>query len=901
MFPSPAIDLVRGKKGAQPLGRWTSRVRGLPEFYGELPVSTMAEEMETPGDGQIRAFMTICGNPVLSTPGGKRLDHLLPEMDFMVSIDNYINETSRHADVILPTPTGLEIDHYDMVFNIISVTNNAKFTQALFPIAKDRPFDWQVLTELSARIRGKATLFERFVTPRRAVALGLAFGEYGWLSHPKRWFSGLSLRKVIASEHGVGLGALRPHIPDALHTADGKVNLVPDVFLDGLAKLSQDLEKPGLRLIGRRNVSTNNSWMHQFPKLSKSRQVRCTVMIHPDDAQAHSIEDGDTVRVIGRTDSIDLPAETTDAMMPGVLSIPHGFGHTRPGTRIPHAQAKPGVSVNDITDHLCVDAVTGNAAYSGQVVQIERIASGHATRLKQGKPLTVVYGSQTGNAEALARDISRMAEDFGMVAILRDMADVTLDDMTTAHRLLVICATYGEGEMPDPARDLWQAACDAQAGAFSGVPYSVLALGDRSYTHFAKAGRDWDRQLSDLGGVTVAEVTVADADYDATAQDWADRVLPAISEQADQDVSIKAQNTGAAAITRFNRRNPAMGRLMGKRRLTADGSSKEVMHYEIAFETQGLDYTAGDTLNILPVNDPVLVAALLNEMGCEGNERIGDYHDSLRDLLTHHFEIRSPSQALLDHLGLTREDKALYGIDLLELVQSHRVQIGDMENLATLLRPLAVRSYSISSSPRAVPDGVHLTVASVRYDRAGRHHHGVGSTYLADRVSVGDGLRLYITSNTFFSLPDTARPIIMVGPGTGIAPFRGFLQERAKAKEAGKAWLFFGERQEAFDFLYRDELETWRDNGTLDRLDLAFSRDGPSKIYVQDKMREHGAAVWEWLEQDAVFYVCGDASAMAPDVEHTLLEIIRTHGQQDDPDAYLEHMRRDKRYLRDVY
>ena len=188
-------------------------MRGLPEFYGELPVSTMAEEMETPGDGQIKAFMTICGNPVLSTPGGKRLDRLLPDMDFMVSIDNYINETSRHADVILPTPTGLEIDHYDMIFNIISVTNNAKFTQALFPVAEDRPFDWQVLTELSARIRGKATLFERFVTPRRAVALGLALGEYGWLSHPKRWFSGLSLRKVIASEHGVGWGPLRPRIP----------------------------------------------------------------------------------------------------------------------------------------------------------------------------------------------------------------------------------------------------------------------------------------------------------------------------------------------------------------------------------------------------------------------------------------------------------------------------------------------------------------------------------------------------------------------------------------------------------------------------------------------------------------------------------------------------------------
>ena len=354
--------------------------------------------------------------------------------------------------------------------------------------------------------------------------------------------------------------------------------------------------------------------------------------------------------------------------------------------------------------------------------------------------------------------------------------------------------------MPDPARDLWQAARDAQAGTLSSVPYSVLALGDRSYTHFAKAGRDWDRQLSALGGVTVAEVTLADADYDATAQDWADQILPAMAERGDQDVSIKSQDLGADTAPRFNRRNPAMGHLAAKRRLTAEGSSKEVMHYEITFETAGLEYTAGDTLNILPVNDPDLVSALLKEMECEGNERIGDHPDSLRDLLSTHFEIRTPSQALLEHLGLNAEDKALYGVDLLELLQNHRVDIGEMETLATFLRPLAVRSYSISSSPKVIKGGVHLTVASVRYDRAGRQHHGVGSTYLADRMAVGDALRLYVTPNSFFSLPASERPIIMVGPGTGVAPFRGFLQERAMAKDTGKTWLFFGERQEAFDF-----------------------------------------------------------------------------------------------------
>jgi NADPH-dependent sulfite reductase flavoprotein alpha-component len=901
MFPSPAIELVRGPKGDQPIGRWASRVRGLPEFYGELPVSTMAEEMELEGKGQIKAFVTICGNPVLSSPGGKRLDSLLPKMDFVVSIDNYINETTRHADVILPTPTGLEVDHYDMIFNIISVANNAKFTKALFSVTADRPYDWQVLKELAARIRGRATLYERFATPRRIVNLGLALGAYGWLSHPKRWLSGLSLRKVMASTHGVGLGPLRPRMPEGLHTADGKIDLMPDVFVNGLATLSPEPDHLGFRLIGRRNVSTNNSWMHQFKKLSKSRQVRCTVMIHPDDAKAHNIEDGDTVRVTGRTDNIDLPAEVTDAMMQGVLSIPHGFGHTRSGTRIPHAEAKPGVSVNDITDHLRVDAVTGNAAFSGQMVQIERVASAHGKRLSKGKPLTVLYGSQTGNAEALAGYIGRAAERFGMVAAVRDMADTTLDDLADVSRLLVICSTYGEGEMPDAARDLWQETSSAPVDVLAGVHLSVLALGDQNYQHFAKAGRDWDARLSALGAVAVDEATLVDVDYDAVAQEWAEKILPLISERGDQDQQVEAEEMAARTAPRFNRRNPARGRLRTKRRLTSEASSKEVMHYEIALETTGLSYTAGDTLSILPRNDPALVAALLDEMGCEGNERIGEFHESLRDLLTDHFEIRCPSIALLNHLKLNPKDGSIYGADLLDLLQTHRAQIGEMEDLARLLRPLAVRSYSISSGPFPCPDVVHLTVASVRYDREGRAHSGVGSTYLADRVSVGDALRLYVTPNTHFSLPEPGRPIIMIGPGTGIAPFRGFLQERSATKASGKAWLFFGERQETHDFLYRKELEAWCHDGTLDRLELAFSRDGRSTVYVQDKMRERGAELWTWLEQGAVIFVCGDAAMMAPDVERTLLEIISTQGNHDDPQAYLDQMRREKRYLRDVY
>ncbi|MEP5762304.1 MAG: molybdopterin-dependent oxidoreductase [Litoreibacter sp.] len=902
MFPSPAIELARGVKGVNPTERWKSRVRGLPEFYGELPVSTMAEEMEVPGHGQIKAFMTICGNPVLSSPGGKRLDSLLPQMDFMVSIDNYINETTRHADVILPTPTGLEVDHYDMIFNIISVANNAKFTQSLMPVAGDRPFDWEVLKELIARMGGRKTLFHRFATPRRVVAMGLALGPYGWLSHPKRLLSGLSLRQVIASGHGIKLGPLQPRVPEGLRTADGKIDLAPGVFLNRLNTLEPETDDASFRLIGRRNVSTNNSWMHQFEKLSKSRQVRCTVMINPDDAHALDIEDSDVVRVTGRTDTITLPAEITDTMMPGVLSIPHGFGHTRAGTKVRHAEAKPGVSVNDITDHMRVDPLTGNAAFSGQPVSIERAEITRVKRLAEGKPLTILYASQTGNAEALAYDIAKQAETYGMVAQVHNMAEASVGNIKNATRLLVICATYGEGDMPDAAVDLWQEATRTLNGILDGVPFAVLALGDQSYEYFAKAGRDWDEKLAQLGGAQVAPVTCADVDYDATAKDWAASVLPEISSIGDQTLRVEAQPIGRNTAPRYNRRNPGQGTIVAKRELTSDGSTKEVMHYEISLDSPGLNYTAGDTLNILPENDPKLVTALLKEMGCEGNERVGDYHDSLRELLTHHFEIRIPSTSLLDHLSLGDDGNAPGGHDILDLVSSHRKDVGEIEDLIGFLRPLSVRSYSISSSPVAHPNHAHLTVVTVRYDIDGRSHGGTGSTYLADRVAVGAKLKLYVTPNVFFSLPkDPAHAIIMVGPGTGIAPFRGFLQERSQQEDTGDAWLFFGDRNEAHDFLYRSELSDFKTDGVLTALSVAFSRDNGPKVYVQDQMRKHGAQLWQWLDAGAIFYVCGDGKSMAPDVETALLEIIKTHGNLTDADGYLEGMRHDKRYLLDVY
>ena len=307
----------------------------------------------------------------------------------MVSIDNYINETTRHANLILPTPTGLEIDHYDLIFHTISVSNNVKFSEALFPVEKDRPYDWQVLKELIKRLSPKGLdMFTRFATPRRVVNWGLMLGPYGKLSHPKRWFSGLTLKKVIASEHGLRMGPMQPRVPDGLITNDRKINIAPENYtarlkevtakeFAELSNISAQQKPDELRLIGRRHASTNNSWMHQYRKLSKSKMVRCTAMINPNDADRLKIGDGDNISVSTRIGEIKLPAEVTDNMMVGTICIPHGFGHHRKGTRVPVASEKPGVSVNDITDHMLIDPLTGNAAFSGQLVKVKALSLIH--------------------------------------------------------------------------------------------------------------------------------------------------------------------------------------------------------------------------------------------------------------------------------------------------------------------------------------------------------------------------------------------------------------------------------------------------------------------------------------------------------------------------------------------
>jgi len=389
MFTTPAVDLIRGKKPRQSYGRWKSRVRGLPESEGELPVAALAEEIMTPGEGQVRAMITHAGNPVLSSPNGKQLERAFEELDFLVCIDVFLNETTRHADLILPPAAFLEVDHYDFVFNHLATSNNAKYSEALFEPAPGQWYDWQIakalIKELAPLSGFKLSWMFRWSTPRRLLNLGLMASSYGKLSGIGKLFSGLSLGKLRRNPHGIHLGPLQPRLPEALLTKDKKIRLVPAWVPNALIPLRKQLEQSvesslgsdEFLLIGRRHLRSNNSWMHNAPGLAKGKN-RCTVMINKVDAERLELNDGQDVAVTSRTGTINLPAEITDEMMPGVISIPHGFGHHRKGTNLPVAETNPGVSVNDITDELLLDLVTGNAAFSGQRVTLAGGAVRHA-------------------------------------------------------------------------------------------------------------------------------------------------------------------------------------------------------------------------------------------------------------------------------------------------------------------------------------------------------------------------------------------------------------------------------------------------------------------------------------------------------------------------------------------
>lgn len=366
MFTQPAMDILATAKGAyDKYNRYQSRVRGLPEFMGELPVSVLAEEILTEGEGQIKALITSCGNPILSTPNGRQLDTAFENLEFMVSVDIYINETTRHAHIILPPATGLEVSHYDLTFNVLAVRNVTRFSEPLFVKADEAKYDWEIFQELTALLTGDYTTDFQSHDPHAKVDMGLRFGAYK-----------LSLDELKKHPHGIDLGPLNPCLSDRLQTLDKKIHLAPVLLVKDVARINKTFHNGQLSadwdllLINRRHVRDNNSWMHNSERLIKGRN-RCTLLMHPDDALQRNIEGGSTVKIASRVGSVNVTVELTDKMMRGVVSLPHGYGHGRKGVQLPIAQAHAGVSVNDLTDDLLLDELTGNAIFGGVPVRVE--------------------------------------------------------------------------------------------------------------------------------------------------------------------------------------------------------------------------------------------------------------------------------------------------------------------------------------------------------------------------------------------------------------------------------------------------------------------------------------------------------------------------------------------------
>lgn len=544
-----------------------------------------------------------------------------------------------------------------------------------------------------------------------------------------------------------------------------------------------------------------------------------------------------------------------------------------------------------------------------------------------GATVNILFGTQTGNAESVALDAADVAKSNGLAPVVQALDDIELDAFAAMSHVVIVISTYGEGEMPDNAQLFWDALSADTAPRLETMSFGVLALGDTGYDEFCQAGKLIDMRLEQLGAKRLSTRVDCDIDFEDPAATWVAETLPRIArENGTSNGVANGQGTSATVDTprqeksKWSRKSPYPSTVSVNRLLSGATSSKEIRHYEFDLGDSGLTYAAGDALGVMPVNDPALVQAILEQLQITADATVDGVDGHFGEALQTQYEISTPPKDFvaeieerandqeLSHILKNGDKEALdawlWGRDILDLLRLLPAGGLPAKDFVQLLKPLQHRAYSISSSPLEADNNVHLTIASVRYRSFGRDHGGVCSTFLADRVAEGDTAGIFVSPNKAFRPPeDQSRPMIMVGPGTGIAPFRAFLQERRASGAQGKNWLFFGDQHKASDFIYEDELGELSAQGILNRLDLAFSRDQDQKIYVQHRMKENGKDLFTWLEDGASFYVCGDATRMAKDVDRALHEVITEFGglSQDDTDAYVANLKREKRYLRDVY
>jgi sulfite reductase (NADPH) flavoprotein alpha-component len=514
-------------------------------------------------------------------------------------------------------------------------------------------------------------------------------------------------------------------------------------------------------------------------------------------------------------------------------------------------------------------------------------------------PLTILFGTESGNAEALAAQARKAAAKLGFAPKVVDMADFTPALAAATENLLIVASTWGEGDPPQRAMDFYEALMADDAPRFDKTRFAVLALGDHAYAQFCEIGRKIDERLAALGGARITDRIECDLDFEIPATGWIDSTLERLNAEAGikdagaSVIHVDFARPGADAPTRAR---PFEAEITETVRLSGSRSTSDTHHVAVSLESSGIAYEPGDSLGVVPSNDPALADAVLKAAGLSGDAK-------LRGALIDRLDITTLTGKQIETGTSAPPADWAAGRQIIDLLETAPGRLS-AEQLTALLRPLPPRYYSIASSRKAVGEEAHLLVAGLRYASHGRERAGVASLDITARHREGDKLKVFLRPNPHFRLPlDNDRPIIMVGPGTGLAPFRGFLQEREATGAGGRNWLVFGHRNYTHDFLYQLELQDWHKSKLLTRLDVAFSRDQPEKRYVQNALWDARADLYSWLKDGAALYVCGDANAMAKDVHAMVLRILADQGRQDEAGAKaeLDAIRRDGRYLRDVY
>jgi NADPH-dependent sulfite reductase flavoprotein alpha-component len=909
---------------------------------------------EKMASGDIKACWIICTNPVASVPNRTTVITGLETAELVITQDAYADTaTNRYADIVLPAALWAESD-------AVMVNSERTLTlasQCVSPAGQSRP-DWQLICQVAAAMgfgahfayESSEQIFDeirRFANPKTGYDLrGITYGRLRetpvqWPCppgdeqdrHPIRYLT--DGRLTFATPSGRGVFHARPHM-DARELPDGDY---PFVLNTG-------------RLAHQWHTMTKTGRVAKLNKLNPKPFVE----INPDDAGTLGIVDGQAVELQSRRGRAVLPAVVTDRVRPGNCFAPFHWNDEHGEYLAINALTSDAVDSDSLQPELKVCAVSLRptktvgtqlpptatdderhylagffAALTGDVVGvpvlpetapvsravrlwIDGLLAGRYSRVSaETTGPWVLWASQTGNAEELAGRIADQLGAAGLTARLVNMNDCAVTDLAERD-VLVVTSTFGDGDPPDNGADFWARLQAPDAPELGGLRFAVLGIGDRSYGQFCGHARSLDTRLAELGGVRLLARSDCEAHDEESLAGWAQQITAVINPAAPAPMPPP----GPRPAEPFTRASPVAARLTRNTRLTPSSAAKEVRQLGFDISEHDVGYAVGDSLGVLPTNSDDDVAAWLAATGLCGDAviEVDGVECTLRQALVGSYDICRITPNLLAFLAETTSDKAAarqlrsartsldtwrLGRNGIDVVREFGVR-AEAELWQDVLVRLTPRLYSISSSPLVSPHEVQLTVSIVRYQTSdGAERGGVCSTFLADRAR---DVPVFVQRSPHFRPPeDPTTPIVMIGAGTGIAPFRGFLQERRALGHTGRNWLFFGDRHRAENFYYRDDLTDMVTDGFLNRLDLAFSRDQRKRIYVQDKMIDNGAQLWAWLQDGAHLYVCGDAATMARDVDSALETIIGTHGHLSAEAArdVKRELISEKRYLRDVY